>query len=249
MKKIIYLLPLLLVIVACGVQSQPTQNVSDVNATLTAAAQNNLQGITPQTTVTTVIITQSTPSAVVAPPSVQTVFSPTPCLENWFFSFNNEHLALGSFCPQAVKTLAAIGQDFEGGRVLLYAPDPSYPVDQRGTLYIIYNDGEWITMPDTWDTSQPVDDPNIVIPKGLYQPVKSIGKVWRENAEIRDRLGFAYEPESKFTGRMQLYSTQPGQPQGDTHFFFLDHGKWGLVLVLNSVDMGPNKWEAAGKYQ
>jgi hypothetical protein len=170
------------------------------------------------------------------------------CAANWFFTFDNAHLSLGSFCPQPALTLEAFGQDFQGGRALLYAPDPSYPADQRWTVYVIYNDGEWVTFPDTWDASQPIDDPSLPVTKGLLQPIRSIGKVWRENAEVHDRLGFAYEPESKFTGRMQLYSTQPGQPQGDSHFAFLDHGKWGVVLWLNSVDMGPNKWEVAGTY-
>ena len=53
MKKLLYLLPLLLGIIACGAQPQSTQNVADmVNATLTAIAQDNPQVIAPQTTFT-----------------------------------------------------------------------------------------------------------------------------------------------------------------------------------------------------
>jgi len=44
MKKILYLLPLLLIILACGALPAPTRDVSNlVNATLTAIAQNNPQ--------------------------------------------------------------------------------------------------------------------------------------------------------------------------------------------------------------
>jgi len=57
MKKIIYLFPILFGILACGVQPQPTQNVSDVvNATLTAIAQNNMQVVAPQPTFTSISI-------------------------------------------------------------------------------------------------------------------------------------------------------------------------------------------------
>lgn len=57
MAKLIYLLPLLLGIVACGAQPQSIQNVSDiVNPTLTAIAENNPQVVTPQTSLTTTTI-------------------------------------------------------------------------------------------------------------------------------------------------------------------------------------------------
>ena len=170
-------------------------------------------------------------------------------LQVGFFTFDDKHLPLGSFCPEPVKILEAIGEDFEGGRVLRYAPDPAYTADQRGIVYVIYNDGEWLTYPDVWDPSQPSNAPSLVVPNGRYQPVDSIGKVWRENADVRNRLGWAYGPQSKFTGRMQLYLVQSGMPSGDySHFFFIDHGKWGVALLLNSVDMGLNKWEVAGTY-
>jgi hypothetical protein len=147
-----------------------------------------------------------------------------------------------------VITVEAAGQDFEGGRAYRYAADPAYTADQRGTVYVIYNDGEWKTYPDGWDASQPSSDPSLTPPADRYQPVNSIGKVWREVPEVRRRLGWALENQSAFKGRYQLYSTQPGVQSGDSHFFFIDHGKWGLALLLNSVDMGPNTWEVAGYY-
>ncbi len=62
MKKILYLLPLLMIMFACSLQPSPTQDVSSiVNATLTAVAQNNPQVVVPQPTFTP-------GSAQVAPP-------------------------------------------------------------------------------------------------------------------------------------------------------------------------------------
>jgi hypothetical protein len=170
------------------------------------------------------------------------------CANNWFFVFNSQHAALGSFCPGPVLTVAAVGQDFEGGRAYRYAADPAYTADQRGTVYVIYNDGEWLTFPDGWDAGQPSSDASLIPPEGRYQPVESIGKAWRENPEVRSRLGWALEPQSAFQGHVQVYSQQEGVPGGDSHFIFIDHGKWGLVLLLDAVDMGPNTWEVAGSY-
>jgi len=64
MKKILYLLPLLLGILACGIQSEPTQDVGNiVNATLTAIARNNFQESAPQPNLTPVSI-QEVPTAI-----------------------------------------------------------------------------------------------------------------------------------------------------------------------------------------
>ena len=69
MKKILFLLPILLVILACGAQSLPTQDVSSiVNATLTAIAQNNPQVVAPQATFTPISI-QTQPVIVQAQPT------------------------------------------------------------------------------------------------------------------------------------------------------------------------------------
>ena len=193
------------------------------------------------------------PVSASVPPTLTSVPSDLPkiataCPNSWFLTFDNKHLSLGTFCPAPVKVLEAVGEDFEGGRVYRYVADPDYTADQRGAIYVIYNDGEWVTFPDTWDASQPSSDPNLVPPERLFQPVDSIGKVWRENSEVRQLLGWAYEPQNKFEGRVQRYLVRPNVPSRDTHFTFIDHGKWGLVLLLNSVDMGPNTWEVAGTY-
>lgn len=224
--------------------------IAEPSLEFTATSQpTTLQTITTTPTIITPIIPSITLTNTSAPAILPTEHISTTCSASWFFAFDNKHLPLASFCPEPVKLLEAVGQDFEGGRAYRYAPDPSYTIDQRGTVFIIYNDGEWVTIPDNWDSSQLSSDPNLVVPEGRYQPIDSIGKVWRENVlNVRDRLGWAYEPQSKFQGRIQRYLVQPGMPSGDTHFFFIDHGKWGIVLLLNSVDMGPNKWEVVGTY-
>jgi hypothetical protein len=176
---------------------------------------------------------------------------PTPtsnqCAGNvsWFFTFTAG--AIDRLCPNPVQNRNAVGEDFEGGRMLWYAALPGES-DQRATIYIIYNDGDWETIPDIWAEGQMVSDPNVVPPAGRFQPVRGFGKVWRENTAIRQRLGWAYEPEATFAGRMQTVIVPNPRPAGYVEHWYLDHGKAGIVLRLYSIDMAPNKWELAGKY-
>jgi LysM repeat protein len=158
----------------------------------------------------------------------------------WFFTFyaGKEDPA----CPGAVITSNAAGENFEGGRVYWYEAMPG-SADTRGTIYVIYNDGSWETFPDTWDASQPSNDPSIAPPAGRYQPERGIGKLWREQAGVRSKLGWAYEPESAFMGRQQFPVGNTG-----TAYWYIDHGWRNLVLRLYSVDMAPNRWEVAGRY-
>jgi hypothetical protein len=245
--KFLLLSIILLVTAGCSF----TVTVPDVTPIVVVQSEDTPAPSTPNvpTMVPTQIPTQlPTLAPTLVPTLIPEAQNPNGCSANWFFIFNAQHRSLGAYCPEPVKALDAVGEDFEGGRVYRYAPDPAYPADQRGTIYIIYNDGEWVTFPDTWDSSQPSFDPDMLVPADRYQPVNGIGKVWREVPEVRQRLGWAYSPEVAFQGRFQAYAVMPNIPSGDSHYFFIDHGEWGLVLLLNSVDMGPNKWEVVGTY-
>jgi hypothetical protein len=79
MKKILYLLPLLFMLLACGAQPVPTQDVSNtVNATLTAIAQNNLQVVALQPTVTSISIQIQPIATQVVPPAQSPSVTPSP---------------------------------------------------------------------------------------------------------------------------------------------------------------------------
>lgn len=175
---------------------------------------------------------------------------PTPlhlCPVQWFFMFvKGESDPLGT-CPGAVIQVSAAGQDFEGGRAYWYAAPPGAS-DPRGTVWIIYNSGEWLTYPDTWQPGEMESDPGIAPPGGRYQPVQRTGKVWRENADVRQRLGWVYTPPQPFNGRMQEPTGDSAAWAGHSHYWYLDHGAWGIVLRVYAVDMGPNLWEVAGRY-
>lgn len=181
------------------------------------------------------------------PPPVVTATPLPSCAFSWFFIFETGTRDPLVTCPNPVIAVSAAGQDFEGGRALWYAAPPG-STDPRGTIYIIYNNGYWETYPDTWQPGLPESDPAIVPPSGRYQPIRGIGKVWRDHPTVRSQLGWAYEPEQAFTGRFQEPSGDATTWAGRTRYWYLDHGKWGIVLRLYSVDMGPNTWEVAGRY-
>lgn len=173
----------------------------------------------------------------VPPATVTTI----PCVNQWFFTFNTGRT--DPRCPVPVDVTDAVGHDFEGGRAYWYKATATYP---QSLIYIIYNDGTWAVYEDTWNTSMPIDDPSIVAPTGRYQPVRGIGKVWREQPGVRAKLGWAYEPEYAFRGRRQ-------EPQLlDINFsdLYIDHGTRNLVLNLRylSRTTGERLWTVAGSY-
>lgn len=104
------------------------------------------------------------------------------------------------------------------------------------------NEGAWIIRDDTWTEDQPPFDPEIEPPEeGLFQPERGFGKLWRENTDIREALGWAIESEE---GHVTTYTyvfrgdvvdgefvEQPGyhtlvSKTGITYLFDESNGTW-----------------------
>lgn len=174
------------------------------------------------------------PQAPAAPSPVVVSTLLPGCTTPWFFTFNSS-VPEANICPGPLYNAGAAGEDFEGGRAYYYAAingviGPS--------VYVIYNDGTWERFDDRYNgnVEQP-SDPSIIPPAGRYQPVRAIGKVWRENASVRAKLGWAYAPERDFAGRRQ-------SPTGST-ILFIDHGARNTVLRLDDTT---GRWSVAGAY-
>lgn len=155
---------------------------------------------------------------------------------SWFFAFTGGQTDAN--CPGLLITSNAVGQNFQNGRIYRYNPGPG---ETQATIYAIYNDGTWATFPDTWDGSQPMDDPNIMPPEGWYKPVGDLGKFWRDQPGQRDKLGWAYAPEDQFTGRRQA-------PANSVPYIYIDHGLRNLVLRLDNINGTPSRWRVVGTY-
>ena len=76
-------------------------------------------------------------------------------------------------------------------------------VEAVDSVFVFYKEGEWQRFEDTWSEDLPESDPDIVAPEGLFQPIRGFGKVWRENLEVRERLGWALGVELAFELELQ----------------------------------------------
>jgi hypothetical protein len=121
-------------------------------------------------------------------------------------------------CPRAeARVIAAARQPFEYGLMLW-----------RNDVNLIYGlgpDQRWFFTGDTWRDGDPSDDPAIVPPNSLYQPVRGFGKVWRERPGVREALGWATAQEAAFTAVIQEF------PGGDV---WQDGEQKRLVILWNN---------------
>lgn len=141
---------------------------------------------------------------------------PLTCPFIWFFT------PAPDVCPQEAALLSASAeQQFERG-VMLW-------VGEEEMIYVlfddtIYTDG-WAAFVDTWQDGDLVDDPSIVPPPGFYQPQRGFGLVWRDQPQIRDRLGWALAAEVGGDTAVQRTSYYKYN-----HYYFkaLDNNVWHL---------------------
>jgi hypothetical protein len=81
------------------------------------------------------------------------------------------------------------------------------PVGQLWVLTVNEkNEGVWSVYEDTFIEGDPEIDPEIVPPEEKYQPVRGFGKLWRENPEVRDALGWALDDELGHNTRYEYHA-------------------------------------------
>lgn len=72
---------------------------------------------------------------------------------------------------------------------------------QQPIIYVLHPDGTYATNQDTYTSGDATA--GLVPPSGLHRPILGFGKVWQENPEVKDALGWATAPESPGPGRYQ----------------------------------------------
>lgn len=149
-----------------------------------------------------------------------TVTVPLTCPDTWFFApAPNE-------CPWAAPLYSAgAEQSFERGFMVW--------VEAQDQIYVLFSDGQspgWKVLYDNWDEGDPVDDPTLIPPAGLYQPVRGFGLIWREEAGVRDRLGWATAPEAGFT---TIYQSTARPKYNEFYLLALDSAIWHLFPELS----------------
>lgn len=105
--------------------------------------------------------------------------------------------------PQILQIQAA-EQVFEGGRMFWLQP-----VNQIWVMVASgEGQGEWLIYEDTFQEGEMESDPNLTPPDGLLQPQRGFGKLWRNNPDLREILGWAVTPEF---GYVTSYEYHPGE--------------------------------------
>ena len=118
------------------------------------------------------------------------------------------------------------------------------PVDQ---IWVLSTDDEgknvWSVYNDTFEEGDPETDERVVAPEGFFQPERGFGKVWRENPEIRQTLGWAIESEF---GHSTTYEYHAGGTVTNENVFVPGAGYHVLTSLYNEVirfNEGQWNWE------
>lgn len=131
------------------------------------------------------------------PPASAMFTLPLVCPFTWFFQ------PAPDICPQDAALISpGAEQEFEHGWMIW--------VGEEGRIYVLYDDEvfspKWAAFSDDWEEGDPIDDPSITPPPGFYQPIRGFGLVWREQPHVRERLGWAVNPEAAYTTELQRTS-------------------------------------------
>lgn len=170
---------------------------------------------TPTVTVTTTPSRTSTPSYT---PSITSTFIPTvsptsivfpttfpvgatgvvtiSCSVSWFFA------PAPTGCPTMNPiTVPLVFQRFEHGVMIWLGTERIILV-----LFDTASNSEWGSYSDGFVDGMPIDDPSLVPPAGMLQPVRGFGLLWRTDSAIRNQLGWAIGAEQGYTGFSQIDS-------------------------------------------
>ncbi len=90
-------------------------------------------------------------------------------------------------------------QRFEGGWMFWLQPNRQIwllSADQAGRQI-------WSVYDDSFVDGDAEYDPNLAPPENRFQPVRGFGKLWRENLEVRQIMGWALSPEVGHSARYE----------------------------------------------
>lgn len=146
--------------------------------------------MTPTQTLTPTITTTATATALALPTSVISPIIevvPIPnnqiCDTNWFFLQPRP-----PSCPMNIPNATnGVYQTFQNGLMVW--------VMSQDAIYVMYNDASfprWQVFRDYFEEGMPETAPEYDnAPPNLYQPRRGFGMLWRSNAAVRDRIGWA----------------------------------------------------------
>jgi hypothetical protein len=175
---------LIVLIVAAACQSAPpTQYLLEVTREVTRVVVVTATPGDGSGPIATEVDAGAGPASTPAPNADATAAEPPP-------------VPTGAAIPTPVSNQIIVSeQAFQNGRMFWLEPNRE--------IWVMIEDGEsstqgtWLIRNDTWDEATELAfDPSITPPdEDLFQPERGFGKLWRENQELRDALGWALDPE------------------------------------------------------
>lgn len=179
-RSLLFCLALLGALAAACQGPPPTQIILVVTATPEETAE-----------VQAVMTIETSPT--VEPTATEVPATPTPMMSP----------TVDPFPTPTITQIQVAEQVFENGRMFWLQP--------TGQIWVMIvteeGRGNWQIYEDTFVEGDLEFDPDITPPEGFEQPERGFGKLWRENPEIREALGWAITPEFGFVTR---YEYHPG---------------------------------------
>lgn len=157
------------------------------------------QSPTPTTTVTATATALLFPTSVIREVTA-VVSNPLAevCDSTWFFIQPRP-----ASCPLNPPLASqSVFQTFQNGYMIW--------VRERDAIYVMYNDAtppRWQVFKDNFDEGMPEDDPAYTVSPfpGTWQPRRGFGLLWRTNAGVRNRIGWAVEQwERPYSVQVQI---------------------------------------------
>lgn len=164
--------------------------------------------VTREVPVTVIVTVESTPGPIslvsatpTATPQGTPVITATPSATP----------TLDPFPTPVVGQIFIADQLFERGRMFWIQP-----VDQIWVLTTENGQNKWQVFSDTFEEGMLERDPSITPPPtpDLNQPERGFGKLWRENPQIRQQLGWAVGEELGYTTRYEYNAGGEVNAQG-----------------------------------
>ncbi|NIO68096.1 MAG: hypothetical protein GTN71_03315, partial [Anaerolineae bacterium] len=120
--------------------------------------------------------------------------------------------------PEPRISFHGADQAFEHGRMI-------WREDER-RIYALYDDNTWADYEDTFNPSVDPIVTGLQPPAGLQEPAFGLGKVWREQPGVRDRLGWATEGEQAYQGASQRFAWGQKLWAREGVYLLQDDGTW-----------------------
>jgi hypothetical protein len=131
-----------------------------------------------------------------------------------FATIYNNNPAISSQMGCAINSAVSYGsalQNYQQGQMLWVQGPPMY-------IYLLYPNGSYRRMDDTWVSGVDPESGGEVPPAGLLEPVRGFGKVWRTYQDVRAAFGWATASEvggqssaQPFTRGIMISLPQQGQ--------------------------------------